>query len=158
MKKEELESVVFSIKLINGMNVLSELHFGSFDGGGQLEQHFIMKNPVVIRLSGSTTSAEEFDFMSNEKDFAVAWENVISQPTVASDFFREFYVRSLIFMFGRELKEKMSIDNISPLELNSLINSSNEKMNKFIDVMSLKFNIELEKIPHESKPSNVVLH
>lgn len=90
-QQEQTAPAVFSVKLINGLNLLAELKVDM-----ETESYMVI-NPILVDLSeGNKAEAREFDPMTNESVTRIPWAHIICQPNKASELFVNFYAQSLI--------------------------------------------------------------
>jgi hypothetical protein len=158
----ENKSNIFSIRLISGERILTEL--------GLDEDHndfLVMFNPIIVTFidtpEGISAIGTEFDPLTDESMFFIPFDRILSQPVLASYFYCEFYARSLILSYIKRIRLFLSSqkDNISSAEFAKLIDASNNQIQEYVTFISEKFSVSISSVSQELhiiKPENTILH
>ena len=159
--------VIFSVKLISGERILSEL-FTDDNIRTNGTDFLQMINPIVVSFiptkDGQTTVGGEFDPMSDDNTILVPWDNVLTYPASASDFYREFYVKSLAMAFVRKARNALFLksQSISQTDMEHLVEVVNTQVQNYINTITKYFDVDIASLSDDlggsSSPDGVVLH
>lgn len=149
--KEEL-SIVSSLKLITGEQVLAEIEWNDDEG------FVAMFNPIIIKhqmtQEGNMTYSVDYDPCTDEAVTLLPVTSLLSEPNTANAFYTSFYVRALISIIIRGLKEEFSA--LEPSVASELIH---QRVLEASEHLQAKFGVNLggEVVP-DTVPNNRVLH
>lgn len=149
------ESVVFSVKLVDGTNLLTEL-IVSLESESE---YLTLNNPMVINFTsnseGEVTFSKEFDPLTDIEKFSIPWDFLLTEPHEVSFFYKEFYVKSLIYSFIKKIKFKMFRHNMSPHEFDETLSIVKKDIDNYIKEISLKFDVPIPESSEEIENSDV---
>ncbi len=158
MKKEIIEDVyddevktdeeyvsVFSIKLITGESVISELQYQDDDNSA------IMINPMIVfstsSKEGETISMREYDPYTLNSEVIIPLSSILSVPNEVSDEFREYYVNAIIHTFIKhtrdEIYEILSSKTNDPTDEEELIMNAQHDISEFIGVVNERYSTNI---------------
>lgn len=158
---EDFEPVVlWSIKLMTGENVITEL----YESEDENNPNFVMVNPIsvqhTITQDGEMSSARPYDKMTEEDTFEIHESAFLSEPKEVNSFYREFYVKALMFEFAKRARTELSnyekfdseIYNQKKIEIESALDMAAQFLEE-------RFAVNLSKDEENYQiPKNQVLH
>ena len=161
VEKESKLITLWSIKLKTGQHLISELYDAEYT-----QETLMMVNPLIIEIlntnNGEMTTARPYDVTTDEEIFEIQPNQFVSKPQTVNEFYREFYVKALMFNYVKEARKSFERNAISN-PLNAVLEST--EMEKYLATVSVfleeRFGIELNvntSAEHFHMPASRTLH
>jgi hypothetical protein len=150
---------VFSVKLINGIDVLAELY--TLD---EKNQHIVtMVTPMIVVqdvVNGNqSVYAKEYDCMTDMDEFDIDEKNFLSEPSPVSDFYRLFYAKALLFSFIKNARSELpDMGDMDEDVVKTIIENTDAIIKEYVVYLEERYDVGLSDDTPPPPEKNILLH